>query len=94
MFHYYIDNVANAANPSLLPVEPEFETKILHRGFIVTGVIQCEIAELIVNLKLLDNLDNLPCNVLACVPLCKLRQAENTLLWPVVGIPEHACDAI
>ena len=94
MLYYYIVNIANAANPSLLPVESKFQTELLHRGFIVASIIQCKIAELIFNLKLLDNLDNLLCDVLARVPLRKLRQAENTLLWLVAGIPEHTRDAI
>ena len=94
MFHYYIGNMANTANLLLLPVKPKFQAEILYRGFIITGIIQCKITKLIINLKLLDNLNNLPCNILACVLLCKLRQAENTLLWLVIGIPEYTCDTI
>jgi hypothetical protein len=28
------------------------------------------------------------------VPLCKFRQAKDTLLWLVVGILKHTCDAV
>ena len=86
--------MADTANLSLLEVKLEFQSKFFHRCFIITSVIQCKIAELITNFKLLDNLNNLHCNVLARVSLCKLRQAKNQLLWPVIGILEYTGNTI
>ena len=65
--------MANIANLLLLPVKSKFKTKILHQGFIITSIIQCKIAKLVFNLKLLDNLNNLYCNILTCMLLGKLR---------------------
>jgi hypothetical protein len=94
VFHHYIDNVANAANPALLPVESQLTAEYFHSCFIIRRVVQREVAQLVLNLEFPDDIEYLTGDVLACMPAKQLWKAKNALPGPVIQTPEYACNAV
>ena len=72
--------MTNASNSPLSWVELELFCYLRHRRFVVCCIVKCKIADLVLDTKRLDDLQDLGSNVLAGVPLYQLRSAKHDFM--------------
>ncbi len=64
--------MAKAADPPLLPLETELLANNLQRSVVICSVVDREVADLLIDLVTMDNLEDGFRNLLASVPILYL----------------------
>jgi len=86
--------VAKAANPPFLPLEAELLADNLQRGVVIRGVVDREVADLLMDLVAVDDLEDGLRDLLASVPVLYLREAENNFVRLALTVSEYCTDAV
>ena len=86
--------MAKAANPPFLPLEAELLADNLQRGVVIRGVVDREVADLLMDLVAVDDLEDGLRDLLASVPVLYLREAENNFVRLALTVSEYCTDAV
>ena len=85
--------MAEATPSSLSAIEAELFADNLECGVIVLGIVEGEIANVVVDTKVLENPEDFICNVGPRVS-ASLRQSQNDFVRLAIVIPKKASDAV